>query len=291
MEKTKIEWCDSTWNPLTGCYHTCEYCYARKIATRFGGWKFTPGMIRMNDSDDKCYIHPMKAYYGEAKETKYGVIAEINDPFEKNDGKKSPYPFGFTPTFYRYKLDLPQKVQSPKNIFVCSMADLFGDWIPDEWITEVFEACKKAPQHRYLFLTKNPSRYMELYDKGLLPGEDNFWYGTTITKPKDNFYISAVRNTFISLEPILEPFITNEYSPEKRFSDTEVINPCLRTVDWIILGAETGNRKDKVVPQKEWVYDIVEHFLALGKPVFMKDSMKPIWGEQIITDFPWGKGK
>lgn len=37
MNKTKIDWCDSTWNPVTGCFHDCEYCYARSIATRFGG--------------------------------------------------------------------------------------------------------------------------------------------------------------------------------------------------------------------------------------------------------------
>lgn len=35
--KTKIDWCESTWNPVTGCWHGCEYCYARKIAKRFGG--------------------------------------------------------------------------------------------------------------------------------------------------------------------------------------------------------------------------------------------------------------
>lgn len=35
--KTKIDWADSTWNPVTGCRHSCEYCYARKIAERFGG--------------------------------------------------------------------------------------------------------------------------------------------------------------------------------------------------------------------------------------------------------------
>ena len=38
MQRTKIEWCDSTWNPVTGCLHECEYCYARKIAHRFGGF-------------------------------------------------------------------------------------------------------------------------------------------------------------------------------------------------------------------------------------------------------------
>lgn len=36
MNKTKIEWCDSTWNPVTGCKHGCDYCYARRIAGRFG---------------------------------------------------------------------------------------------------------------------------------------------------------------------------------------------------------------------------------------------------------------
>ena len=34
---TKIDWCDSSWNPVTGCMHGCEYCYARNIAYRFGG--------------------------------------------------------------------------------------------------------------------------------------------------------------------------------------------------------------------------------------------------------------
>ena len=35
MNKTKIDWADSTWNPVTGCLHDCEYCYARGIAKRF----------------------------------------------------------------------------------------------------------------------------------------------------------------------------------------------------------------------------------------------------------------
>lgn len=35
MDKTKIEWADSTWNPITGCHHKCPYCYARGIANRF----------------------------------------------------------------------------------------------------------------------------------------------------------------------------------------------------------------------------------------------------------------
>lgn len=40
MYKTKIDWAETTWNPVTGCLHGCEYCYAWRIAERFGGcWR------------------------------------------------------------------------------------------------------------------------------------------------------------------------------------------------------------------------------------------------------------
>lgn len=35
MNKTKIEWCDYTWNPVVGCKRDCSYCYAKKINDRF----------------------------------------------------------------------------------------------------------------------------------------------------------------------------------------------------------------------------------------------------------------
>lgn len=39
-DNTKIEWCDSTWNPITGCTpvsEACQHCYAANIAKRFWG--------------------------------------------------------------------------------------------------------------------------------------------------------------------------------------------------------------------------------------------------------------
>lgn len=39
-DKTKIEWTDATWNPVTGCTQIspgCDHCYAKRFAERFRG--------------------------------------------------------------------------------------------------------------------------------------------------------------------------------------------------------------------------------------------------------------
>lgn len=128
MNKTKIEWCDSTWNPVTGCRHGCPYCYAQRIAKRYGGWTASG-----KKTTDNFFKDP----------------PELQGPLllKRNDGKvvNAPYPFGFTPTFHRYRLDEPSKKTKGQTIFVCSMADLFGRWVPTRWIVEVLDACRKAP--------------------------------------------------------------------------------------------------------------------------------------------------
>ena len=43
MNKTKIEWSDYTWNPITGCTKIsdgCRNCYAHEWAKRFNKGKF-----------------------------------------------------------------------------------------------------------------------------------------------------------------------------------------------------------------------------------------------------------
>ena len=246
MNKTKIEWCDSTWNPVTGCFHSCPYCYARSMVQRFG-----TGLL-----------------------LKQPQIFVIDEPVVMN-GKKLPYPTDFVPTFHRYRLgDYLNKKH--RTIFVCSMGDLFGKWVPDVWIEEVFEACRKVPQHRYLFLTKNPSRYVELAEQGKLPKLDNMWYGTTITTSDVEYFWAENYHTFLSIEPILSKF--------------EKANPDAGHIEWIVMGAETGNRKNKVVPKKHWIDGIIGLCDEQHIPLFMKESMRSVVGEENMRrDFPWGK--
>ena len=268
--KTKIDWCDATWNPVTGCLHGCEYCYARRIAERFG----SVGTEINTENGYECDL-----YEG----TGENHVLEKPAMREWKSGKitKAPYPFCFDPTFHRYKLDEPQHWKKPRNIFVCSMADLFGDWVPDEWIEQVFAACDAAPWHRYIFLTKNPKRLCrmaiatkiflwnvdhpdsqvhpkteEYVEVMRLPIRDNWWFGSTIDNRKaECFRCGNTWNTFTSIEPLTEYLDMGIGS----FGNDR----------WTIIGAETGNRKGKITPKREWVENIVEAAQITGVKVFM----------------------
>lgn len=301
MNKTKIEWCDSTWNPVTGCLHECEYCYARKITHRFGG-------------------HMSHDYKNNSKK-----IHELEEPlvFYNPEARKAPYPFDFEPTFHKYRLEEPKRKTKGQNIFVCSMADLFGDWVPDEWIADMFEACEKAPQHNYMFLTKNPKRYGKIngwnhkYDWSF--AKRNWWFGVTITNTDDLALLRNLpygdTNTFVSIEPISSSIDLSYYLPDANtkykcsycghltshysvhchncekeggYSGSFRRHP----INWVIIGAETGNRKGKIAPKKEWIDSIVEQSRIFNIPVFMKDSLIPIVGEEnVLREFPEGLKK
>ena len=240
MNKSAIDWCDFSWNPVTGCNFGCEYCYAQRQATRFAG------NIRMNMTSEQLKTDAAGLYV-------------LEQPFKNYTGAVLPFPAGFAPTFHKYRLGDPAKKKKPANIFVCSMADLFGDWIPDEWIEAVFEACKAAPQHNYLFLTKSPGRYQILAAAGKLPELPNFWYGSSITGPDNWFWWSEYHHTFVSYEPMLKPLgIADEDAARK--------------VDWIIAGAETGHRAGKITPEEGWLEELAAAARRAGVPLWIKDS-------------------
>lgn len=272
-QNTKIDWCDSTWNPVTGCLHGCEYCYARRIAERFGC-----ATIAIYDEDG--YV--VDGFVTCAD----GTCHEMEHPYEDcGKGRIAPYPYEFDPTFHRYKLDEPQHWKKPRTIFVCSMADLFGEWVPDEWIEQVFQACEAAPQHRYMFLTKNPARFKRLRENGIkLP--NGCWIGTSVTRDAEQAdqytgktgYLSENWDTtakwFASVEPILE-----------KMSRNSIEN--LTAMHWVIVGAETGNRKGKIVPQKGWIAEIAEACKRYRTPIFMKESLRGLMGADFKQEFPW----
>lgn len=239
MNRTKIEWVRNpdgsqgfTWNPVTGCLHGCSYCYARRIAKRFA----TP----VGEYGHDCSQPPRPLH-------------------ERRYKGGNPWPYGFAPTLHSFRLREPRARKKPAMIFVCSMADLFGKWVPAEWIESVLKTVRACPQHTFMFLTKNPERYWEFY----FPG--NCWLGATATDQESwdraISYFSEYRNNdwyFISAEPLLRS-----------------INPRgMNEIDWLITGADSTRGAKK--PERQWVMDLYNAARLAGVPVFMKDNLKPL---------------
>jgi len=216
---TEIGWAMWSWNPVTGCNHGCDYCYARAIAT----------------SRDMAAL----------------------------------YPAGFAPLFHHERLDAPANTPVPARatddpahgrVFVCSMADLFGAWVPQEWIDQVVASTVANPQWEYLYLTKFPQRY----DRLQLPASG--WIGASVDEQHRAEptlaamrKVSGVKVKWLSLEPLLEPI---------KFSSLEGI-------DMIVIGAQSENigQNSSFSPPFEWVADLVATARRDGCKVWLKTNL------------------
>jgi protein gp37 len=276
VKKTKIDWCDMSWNPVSGCYHSCKYCYAKKIAKRFAAkyvCEYENNNFILSDKAAKYIINP-ETSEGNILMAQHKPIFKNIGILDEQDRRYTAFPFGFCPTLHTQRLNEPQKVKKSQRIFVVSMGDLFGDWVPDEWIQEVFKACEAAPWHKYLFLTKNPKRYYNWFPSVGSP--QNFWLGTTVGQDANTSHCRAdimgsFKNSFLSIEPLLDDVA--------RFIDFDGIS-------WVIVGAETGNRSNKVFPKKEWVNSIVVECRKNSIPVFMKDSLRDLMSHYFVQQWP-----
>jgi protein gp37 len=216
-----IEWAKWTWNPVTGCKHGCQYCYARDIANRY------------------------------------------SDAF----------PEGFEPTFHPERLGAPENTKIPlsidhgnRNVFVCSMADLFGEWVPQEWIDQIIESCTKAPEWTFIFLTKNPKRLVGI------EWPENAWVGTTVdcqVRVDDAVSVFYKLNqhkfrpvvTFLSCEPLNE---------ELDFGERDLNN-----FDWVIIGGRSSSScAPAFQPKWEWVESLHNSARASGCKIYWKPNLK-----------------
>ena len=136
----------------------------------------------------------------------------------------------FTPLFHEERLEAPAHTIVPGEaetdarlgrVFVCSMGDLYGKWVPREWIEKIHASCIANPQWQYLMLTKFPQRYLEF------EAPPTAWFGTSVdrqhrVKIAETAFrqITNVAVRWLSLEPMLE---------ELKFSD-------LSMFDWTVIG-------------------------------------------------------
>jgi protein gp37 len=178
------------------------------------------------------------------------------------------YPIQFAPIFHHERLSDPINTKPgtdrPQDgrVFVCSMADLFGEWVPQEWIDKVFDACLAAPEWEYLFLTKFPQRYLRINPppKAWLGASVDMQKRVKITEKVMPQLNCAVR--WLSIEPLLEPV---------RFSD-------LSWCDLMVIGAQSETRQPDgfvpaLAPKLEWVIDLIAQARAFNVPVYLKPNL------------------
>jgi protein gp37 len=152
------------------------------------------------------------------------------------------YENGFELTLLPYRLEEPLKRTKPTIYFVNSMSDLFHEKIPDDYIRQVFEIIRQAPQHTFQVLTKRAKRMADFFKNYELP--KNAWLGVTVEDKKHGIpRLDCLRKVsahirFVSVEPLLE--------------DLGKLD--LKGIHWVIVGGESGPKARPM--QQEWVLNV-----------------------------------
>ncbi len=233
---TRIEWCDWTFNPVTGCQHGCT-------------WRMPDGQVA------NCYAEDMAT------------------------ATPAHYPHGFAAHYYHpSRLTEPAKVQTPSKIFVGSMADVFGHWVPDHQIVEILDVCRQAHWHQFQFLTKNPPRLKqfsfppncwvgvsappsEMMGQPLTVSQQDRWFDTAIGSLSQ----CNARIKWVSFEPLSYDIATG--------GSLNAWRALIDILDWAVIGAASRG-KTYYQPDPAWVSNLL-HVLAIRNiPAFFKGNLR-----------------
>lgn len=298
---SKIEWTDTTWNPLAGCSVIaagCRNCYAMRMAARIEAMGTAP-------------------HYA-------GTTSKVNGKAVWT-GKVNVAPDSILPQPLRWK--------KPRRIFVNSMSDLFHEAVPDEVIDRIFAVMALCPQHTFQVLTKRPDRmraYLSTptrhdiiaarwnYHPSRPKGGDsrtaglwpfpNVWLGTSVSTQADadefvpDLLATPAAVRFLSCEPLLGAVncrwtdwahnATGE-SYRQYLERTGGVNEYegLRKIDWLIVGGESGPKRRPM--NLAWARSLRDQCRAAGVPFFMKqvDKVQPIPPDLMVREWPGASDK
>ena len=283
---TKIEWTHRpgtkgcTWNPIR----------ARGIDGR-RGWHCE----HVSEACRNCYAERLNAKLGDT-----GGTGLCYKPTFINTGTVEVY-------LDEKTLMQPLHWRAPRTIFVCSMTDLFGRWVKDEWLDRVFAVAALCPQHTFILLTKRPERMQKfLTAKSLLDcviraahemdseggswiaadhhiAKDaifplqNVWLGVTAEDQKaadERIPLllsapAAVR--FVSCEPMLGAIDLTCISRRQELGHMRPLDGRFNRLNWVICGGETGQNARPMHP--DWARALRDQCAAAGVPFFFKQ-----WG-------------
>jgi protein gp37 len=275
VAKTSIEWATDTWNPVR----------ARRTSDGKAGWhceKISAGCAH-------CYAETFNgrrlpgggtglAY---TKHSRVAAETYLDEPV----------------------LRQPLSWRKPRRAFVCSMTDLFGEWVPDEQIDRVFAVMALAQQHTFMVLTKRAERMREYLSRTRGPENvlsrvlraardipkprgctvpdtlgwpyPKVWLGVSVEDqaaadervPHLLQTPAAVR--FLSVEPLLGSVELRDREYDITWLSRQSLNGQTRpTLDWVIVGGESGPGARPCYV--EHVRSVVEQCRAAGVACFVK---------------------
>jgi protein gp37 len=194
-------------------------------------------------------------------------------------------PTGFEPTFHPDRLKCPDTHSIPvkrkdepgiNNVFLCSMADLWGDWVPSEWIQQILDVIAQHPEYNFISLTKNPKRYRDF------EFPENIWLGATAdTQERFNVAMDVFSDLplqenycgnikFLSCEPLLEHIRYDHNASNLLWNDG-----CAgqSTIDWVIIGSLKGSENSDKQPKWEWVETLIDFARKSVAKVYFKTNL------------------
>lgn len=287
-DRSKIEWTDASWTPIR----------ARRWGLPEGepdrgimdGTKTGWHCEHVTDACRFCYAESINRRLGTGLDFKPGHRKDIETFLDET------------------MLLTPLRWKRPRMVFVCSMTDLFADFVSDEMIDRMFAVMAMAPQHTFQVLTKRPKRMRDYIQskchktpqwveiegaRVLLPYEGGWptyiWLGTSVhDQASADEFVPLLLDTpaavrFVSYEPAL-----SYWYPESTPSLQEGIN-CLYgspKLDWVIAGGESGPKARFADPA--WFRSTRDQCKAANVRFFMKQMSKkaPIPEDLMVREFP-----
>lgn len=200
-----------------------------------------------------------------------GSVAECYAETIANRVAQKAYQHGFEHHYWNpHKLREPLKVKEPARIFLDSMSDLMGHWVPAEEIEQVLDICREAQWHDFQLLTKNAPRLLEF------DFPSNVWVG--VSAPPSQMFGKPLSFNQQQRMVTRQLEILAQLNVPVRWMSIEPLSfdiaPLLENspLEWAVIGAATnGNRTYQ--PEPEWVENVLNVLDKQNTTIFFKGNL------------------
>lgn len=213
------------------------------------------------------------------------------------------YPDGFEAHYWRPNvLREPLSLRKPAGIFLDSMSDLFGHWVPENQVREILYMCRRTPWHVYFSLTKNAPRILEFADEipwnvfvGVSSPPDFMFGGRLNYRQKGRMLeksLKILRELRWKWDEDKKPHITWMSFEPLSWDLSPIVQEYPDALKWAVIGAASRGREvyqidPEYVTSLEFVLEIQD------VPVFYKGNLAgnpavAAWREE-YPKLPWGE--